>query len=171
MSVTTAGLSHRSSKGMPRQRLLVAILAISVALNLCVVAGALWSRLHAPMPPPTFSERLHRLEATLDLTPAQQAAFDRYIADMTARGDQMRQQLDPMFDAAWAEIAKPDADQARVLQLFDDASAHRRAFMHDAVSSTLSLLATLTPEQRAKFIADEREFRMAQRRRHAAESH
>jgi hypothetical protein len=57
-----------------------------------------------------------------------------------------------------------------VLQLFDDASNHRRVFMHDAVSSTLSLLATLTPEQRAKFISDEREFRLAQRHRHAAES-
>jgi Spy/CpxP family protein refolding chaperone len=156
---------------MPRRRLLVAILAISVALNLCVVAGALWSRLHGPPPTPTFSERLRRLEASLDLTPAQHAAYDRYIADMTTRGDQMRQQIDPLFDAAWTEIAKPDADQARVLQLFDDASSHRRVFMHDAVSSTLSLLATLTPEQRAKFIADEREFRMAQRRRHAAESH
>ena len=170
MTVTAAGFGRRSHR-MPRQRLLIAILAISVALNLCVVAGALWSRLHTPLPPPTFSERLHRLEATLDLTPAQHTAFDRYIADMTASGDQMRKQLDPMFDAAWAELSKPDADQARVLQLFDDASNHRRVFMHDAVSSTLSLLATLTPEQRAKFIADERDFRQAQRRRHAAEAH
>jgi Spy/CpxP family protein refolding chaperone len=170
MSVTTAGLRRRSY-GVSRRRLLVAILAVSVALNLCVIAGALWSRLHAPPFPPTFSDRLRHVEDTLDLTPAQRVAFDRYIADMTARGDQMRQQLDPMFDAAWAEIAKPDADQARVLQLFDDASNHRRAFMHDAVGSTLSLLATLTPDQRAKFIADEREFRMAQRRRHAAEAH
>jgi Spy/CpxP family protein refolding chaperone len=170
MSVTTAGLGRRSN-GMPRQRLVVAILAISVALNLCVIAGALWSRVHTPPPPATFSERLRHVENTLDLTSAQRVAYDRYIVDMVARGDQMRQQLDPLFDAAWAEIAKPDADQARVLQLFDDASTHRRAFMHDAVSATLSLLATLTPEQRAKFIADEREFRLAQRRRHAAESH
>jgi Spy/CpxP family protein refolding chaperone len=169
MSVTTAGLGRRSD-GITRQRLLIAILAISVALNLCVVAGALWSRLHAPPFPPTFSERLRHVADTLDLTPTQRVAYDRYIADMTARGEQMRQQLDPMFDAAWAEIAKPDADQARVMQLFDDASNHRRAFMHDAVASTLSLLATLTPEQRAKFLADEREFRLAQRHRHAAES-
>jgi Spy/CpxP family protein refolding chaperone len=170
MSVTTAGFG-RQSHGMSRQRLLVAVLTISVALNLCVVAGALWSRLHGPTPPPSFSERLRRLEGALDLTPTQRVAYDRYIGDMVVRGDQMRQQLDPIFDAAWAEIAKPDADPARVMQLFEDASNHRRAFMHDAVSSTLSLLATLTPEQRAKFIADEREFRLAQRRRHAAESH
>jgi Spy/CpxP family protein refolding chaperone len=169
MSVTAAGLSPRS-KGMTRQRLLVAILAISVALNLCAFAGALWGRLHGPPSPPTFSVRLHHLEKTLDLTPAQRVAFDQYIADMAARGEQMRQQIDPLFDAAWAEIGKPDADQARVVQLFDDASNHRRVFMNDAVSSTLSLLATLTPDQRAKFVADERNFRAAQRRRHAAET-
>jgi Spy/CpxP family protein refolding chaperone len=170
MSVTTAGISRRSN-AVPRRRLLVAILAISVALNLCVLAGAVWGRLHGPPFPPSFSERLRRVEDTLDLTPTQRVAFDHYIADMSARGDQMRQQIDPLFDTAWAEIAKPDADQARVLELFDDASNHRRVFMHDAVSSTLSLLATLTPDQRAKFIADERDFRMAQRRRHAAEAH
>jgi Spy/CpxP family protein refolding chaperone len=170
MSVTTAGISRRSD-GMSRHRLLIAILAISVALNLCVLAGAVWSRLHGPPFPPSFSDRLRRLEDTLNVTPTQRVAFDRYIADMSARGDQMRQQVDPLFDTAWAEIAKPDADPARVLQMFDDASNHRRMFMHDAVNSTLSLLATLTPEQRAKFINDEHEFRMAQRRRHAAEAH
>jgi Spy/CpxP family protein refolding chaperone len=168
MSATTAEMSHRG--GMPRQRLLVAILAISVALNICVVAGALWSRLHPPPAPLTFTERFHRLEDTLDLTTAQRANFDRYITDMTARGDQMRHTLEPMMDAAWAELAKPDTDQARVLQLLDDAGNQRRAFQQQAVNATLSLLATLTPEQRAKFVASEREFHAAQRRRHAEEA-
>jgi Spy/CpxP family protein refolding chaperone len=168
MSVTAAGMSDR--RGMPRQRLLVAILAISVALNICVVAGALWSRLHPPPAPLTFTERFHRLEDTLDLTPAQRADFDRYVADMAARGDQMRHTLEPMMDAAWAEFAKPNADQTRVLQLLDDASNQRRSFQQQAVSATLSLLATLTPEQRAKFVASEREFHAALRRRHAEEA-
>ena len=168
MSVTTAGMSH--PRGVPRQRLLVAVLAISVALNICVIAGALWSRLHPPPSPPTFSERFHRLEGTLDLTSGQRADFDHYIADMAARGDQMRHTLEPMMDAAWAELAKPDADRAQVLQLLDDASHQRRNFQQQAVNLTLSLLATLTPEQRAKFVASEREFRAAQRRRHAEEA-
>jgi len=168
MSVTTAGLSHR--RGVSRQRLLVAILAISVALNICVVAGALWSRLHPPPPPPSFSERFHRLGDTLELTPAQRAGFDRYVTDMSARGEQMRHTLEPMMDTAWAELAKPDADQARVLQLLDDANGQRRVFQQQAVTATLSLLATLTPEQRAKFVANEREFHAAQRRRHAEEA-
>ncbi|HTW52512.1 MAG TPA: periplasmic heavy metal sensor [Stellaceae bacterium] len=168
MSITAAGISHQ--RGMPRQRLLVALLAISVALNICVVAGALWGRLHPPPAPSTFTERFHRLEDTLDLTQAQRADFDRYIADMAARGDQMRHTLEPMMDAAWTELGKPDADQAHVLQLLDDASNQRRSFQQQAVTATLSLLATLTPEQRAKFVASEREFHAAQRRRHAQEA-
>jgi Spy/CpxP family protein refolding chaperone len=166
MSVTIANISP--GRGVSRQRVLVAILAISVALNLCVFAGVAWSRLHPP--PQTFSQRFHHLADTLNLTPEQRVAFDRYTGDMAARGDRMRQSVEPMMDAAWTELAKPDADQARVLQLLDDAGNQRRVFLREAVSSTLSLLATLTPEQRAKFVTEEREFHASQRRRHAEES-
>ncbi|HZK90605.1 MAG TPA: periplasmic heavy metal sensor [Stellaceae bacterium] len=168
MSVTTAGTSH--GRRAPRNRALAAILAVSVALNLCVVAGAVWSRLNAPPPAQTTSERFHRLGDALDLTPPQRAAFDGYVAAMATRGERLRQEIEPMFDTAWAEIAKPDADEARVMQLLDDAGNRRRAFQHEAVGATLSLLATLTPDQRTKFIAAQRAFHAAQRRRHAAEA-
>jgi hypothetical protein len=82
----------------------------------------------------------------------------------------MRKDVEPIMDAAWGELAKPDASQARVLQLLDDAGNQRRSFMHDAVGATLSLLTTLTPDQRAKFLTEEREFRAAQRRHRAEES-
>jgi Spy/CpxP family protein refolding chaperone len=75
-----------------------------------------------------------------------------------------------MMDSAWDELAKPDADPARVIQLLDDAGNRRRAYQHEAVTATLSLLAILTPEQRTKFIADEREHIAAMRRRHADEA-
>jgi Spy/CpxP family protein refolding chaperone len=103
------------------------------------------------------------------LTSQQRVAFDNYVAAMAARGERMRQDVEPMMDAAWAEIAKPDADPARVLQLLDDAGNRRRAFQHEAVAETLTLMATLTPEQRAKFIADEREHFSTLRRRRAEE--
>ncbi len=169
MSLTsTAGVTQRGR--MPRERLLAGILAISVALNLCVIAGAVWSRWHAPPAPLSFSERFHRLADSLELMPAQRVAFDHYVADMTARSDHMRQTVDPIMDAAWGELAKPDADQARVQQLLDDAGAQRRVFMHDAVGSTISLLATLAPDQRTKFLAAERDYHLSQRRRRADEA-
>jgi Spy/CpxP family protein refolding chaperone len=167
MSVTTANLARRG--GVPRQRILAAVLAISVALNLCVVAGVVWTRLRPPAPQQTFSARFHRLADTLDLTPQQRVVFDRYVSDMSARGERMRQEVEPEMEAAWGELAKPDADQSHIFQLLDDASNKRRTFMHDAVGATLSLLATLTPDQRAKFVAEERQFHAAQRSRHAAE--
>jgi len=88
---------------------------------------------------------------------------------MLARGERLRQASEPLMGDAWGEIAKPEPDQAKVLQLLDEASALRRDFQHDAVGATVSLLATLTPEQRAKFLADERERRAAMRRRRAEE--
>jgi Spy/CpxP family protein refolding chaperone len=169
MSATTVGISEQRRSS--RNRGLVAVLAVSIALNLCVVAGVVWSRVNAPPPPLTISERFHRLGNTLDLTATQRSAFDSYVAAMIARGDRLRQDVEPTLDAAWSEIAKPNADQARVMQLLDEASNKRRAFQHEAIGETLSLLATLTPEQRTKFIAAERAFHAEQRRRRADEAH
>ena len=167
MSATIADI--RRDRGVPRHRLLMAILAISVALNLCVVAGVAWHRLHGP-PAQTFSDRLHRLADTLNLTPKQRTTFDRYIANTAARGDQMRKEIEPMIDSAWTEMAKPNADEAKVLQLLDQAGDYRRVFMHEAVNETAALLATLSPDQRAHFITAQREFFAAQRRRRAEET-
>jgi len=168
MSATIIDASRRRQAS--GQRALVAILAISVALNLCAIAGALWSRYNAPAPE-TASERLHRVANTLDLSPEQRATFDAYVATMVARGDRMRQEIEPSLEAAWGEVAKPDADQGKVLHWLDQAGNTRRAYQREAVSAMLGLLATLTPEQRAKFLNAERAFHSAMRRRRADEAH
>ena len=167
MSVTFIGASHGG--GMPRNRLVVAILAISLALNICVIAGALWHRANAPEIQ-SASERFRQLETSLNLTDQQRAAFEAYVAQARTRNAQLRQDIDPLLDAAWAELGKPDPDEAVVLQRFNDASIRWRNSQRETVEATLALLATLNPDQRAKFIADERERRAAQRRRHAEES-
>jgi len=167
MTAATAGVGP--SRRLSRPRWLGALLAISVALNLCFVGGAVWTRFHAPAPS-TTSERFQRLAQTLNLSPPQQAAFDQYVAAILARGNRLRQATEPLMDEAWEEIAKPQPDQARVLQLLDEASGRRHDFQHEAVASTLSLLASLTPEQRAKFLADEHDRRLSLRRRRAEET-
>ena len=53
---------------------------------------------------------------------------------------------------AWSEIAKPDADQAKVIGLFDEAAQTRRGYMRELAPVTLSFLAKLSPEQRARFV-------------------
>ena len=167
--MTTAAAGMRPRSRLSRPRLVAAILAVSVALNLCFVAGAAWTRLKPPTIV-TASERFHRLARLLDLTAEQQVVFDQYVSALIARNNRVRVATEPLMDEAWAEIALPDPDQAKVLQLLDDFSSQRREVWHQTIRATISLLATLTPEQKAKFLADEQERRNAARHRRAEES-
>jgi Spy/CpxP family protein refolding chaperone len=167
--MTAAAADMRSASRLSRPRLTAAVLAISLALNLCLVAGAVWTRLRPPAIV-TTSERFHRLARELDLSPQQQAAFDQYVAALIARNNRIRLATEPLMDEAWAEVARPNPDQARVLQLLDEFSTQRHATWHETVTATMALLATLTPEQKDKFLANEQDRRLAARRRRAAES-
>jgi Spy/CpxP family protein refolding chaperone len=166
MSVTTAGINR--GRGMSHQRLLISALAISVALNVCVVAGALWSRYSLPEPMST-SERFRKLEASLNLNDQQRRAFEAYVATTRARTVQLRKDIEPLLDTSWNEIAKPQPDEAAILQSLNEASTRWRNSQRETVEATLAVLAILDPDQRAKFIADERERRSTIRRRRAEE--
>src|SRR5713226_3778886 len=97
----------------PRRRLLLTLLALSIALNLFFVAGAAWSRLHARAEWPSPEQRYQRMAAELDLDSQQRIGFDRYVAAMRARAQNMREQVAPLIGAAWEEIGKPRADPAQ----------------------------------------------------------
>jgi uncharacterized membrane protein len=147
--VTFAWATARSGA---RQHLLWIALALSLALNLCFVAGALWVRMQEPPPPMTPIERLQRIGAQLVLDPQQRQAFDQYSETMRSHMQQMREAVEPLMNNAWAELAKPGADAATVARLFDEAAQTRRGFQHELIPATLSFLATLSPEQRAEFV-------------------
>lgn len=152
-----AATGARSGPAAPgRRRIILAALAISLVLNLCFVAGAVWTRLHEPLPP---GERFQAIAGELSLSPEQRAAFDRYVKAMRARSRQSRAEIEPVIAAAWAEIAKSNPDRAEIEQLFDQAAEKRRSFQRDGAAATLQFLATLSPEQRAKFVALARERR------------
>lgn len=164
MSVVTAG---RTDAGGRRSRLWIALVAVSLVLNLCFIAGAVWSRLHPPAGRLDLAERYRQMAAQLDLDSQQRAAFDRYVAAIRSRGEQMRQETDPLMSAAWDELAKPKPDTARVEQLFDEAGEKRRAMQHETTSQTVDLLGALSPVQRAKFVSIMHEWRAAWRQRAA----
>jgi len=147
VTAATAG-----APGAGRRRLVPLLLAVSLALNLCFVAGAAWVHFH---PPPSDSgpdARTREMAAELLLDAQQQVAFERYVRDMRAHIQQMRREVGPTIGAAWAELAKPGADEAAVMQRFDDAAQKRRAFQQQLTTETLAFLATLSPEQRSKFV-------------------
>jgi Spy/CpxP family protein refolding chaperone len=166
--VSAAAAAPGAARRREHSRLLIAVLVISLVLNLCFIAATLWFRLHAPPAGRNLAERYQEIASQLDLDAQQRAAFDRYIAAMRSRADQMRQETDPLMAAGWDELAKPQPDEAKVTRLFEQAGEKRRGFQHDATAQTLVLLATLSPEQRAKFVALMRERRAAARR---AQSH
>jgi Spy/CpxP family protein refolding chaperone len=136
-----------------RFNLVKALLALSLALNLFFVAGALWIRVHAPPPRINPEQRLEDMAGELGLDPQQKAAFAHYSQTMRERMQAMREAVRPLIANAWSEMAKPQADETKVMQLLDQAAQPRRQFVHDLTTTSLAFLATLSPEQRAKFVA------------------
>ena len=104
-------------------------------------------------PPPIYAaERLEWIGAQLRLDPQQKETFEQYSQAVRANMRTMHEAVDPLMGKAWSEVAKPDADVAKVVQLFDEAGQTRRGYMHELAPITLSFLTKLSPEQRAKFV-------------------
>ena len=153
------GSAGAATAGRPRHRLLTVTLIVSALLNVCFIAGAAWTHWYPPGPGAIQEERYRQMRAELDLDAKQRQAFDAYVVAMRAHSEQMRQEIGPLFGAAWREIAKPTAESAQVMRLFDEASEKRRQAQREMTAQTLEFLATLTPEQRSKFVAIARERR------------
>ena len=145
-------IASAAARGGVRSHLLWLILTLSLALNLFFVAGALWVRFNGPPVPMNAAERLQRIGAQLGLDPQQTEAFEQYSQAIRTRMQAMHKAVDPLMHNAWAEVAKPDADEAKVVQLFDEAGQTRRGFMRELAPVTLSFLAKLSPEQRVRFV-------------------
>ena len=135
-----------------RQHLFWVVLILSLALNLCFIAGALWIRVQGPPLPMSPEQRLQQIAPQLALDSQQKAAFEQYVRTVRLRVQSMREATEPLVANAWSELAKPDADDAKVMQLFDQAGEQRRAFRRELGTATFVFLAKLSPEQRAKFV-------------------
>ena len=145
-------IASAAARGGVRSHLLWLILTLSLALNLFFMAGALWVHFNGPPVPMNAEERLQRIGAQLSLDPQQTKAFQQYSQAIRTRMQAMHKAVDPLMHNAWAEVAKPDADEAKVVQLFDEAGQTRRGLMRELAPVTLSFLAELSPEQRARFV-------------------
>ncbi|HEY3911259.1 MAG TPA: periplasmic heavy metal sensor [Stellaceae bacterium] len=145
-------LAHAVAQSGTRRHFLRTVLALSLALNLFFVVGALWIRVHAPAPPITPEQRLEQMGTELGLDAQQRRAFADYSQAMRQRLQSMHQAIGPLISQAWSEVAKPQANETRIMQLLDQAGQKHRAFAGQLTTTTLSFLATLSPEQRSKFV-------------------
>ena len=102
-----------AARGTTRHPLLWAALTLSLVLNLCFVAGALWTRFQAPVASASPAERLQRVGAELALDPQQKQAFERYAETLRTHMQKVREKVEPLMSAAWSELAKPDARTAK----------------------------------------------------------
>lgn len=159
-------VASMAARGGMRQHLLWAVLALSVALNACFVAGALWIRFHEPVLRMGPEERLQRIGAQLGLDPQQKQEYDRYSRAVQARMKLMHEAIEPIIGNAWSELAKPDADATRIMQLFDEAAQKRIGVRRELTLETLSFLKNLSAEQRQKFVQLARQRPWAQQHRH-----
>jgi Spy/CpxP family protein refolding chaperone len=139
------------AKAGPRSRLLWVALILSLTLNIFFLGGLLWSRLAAEHVS-TPAERFAQLANSLSLSPDQHDAFQQFATDARERGRHLQEANGPLIQQVWAELAKPQPDQALIANLVDQATENRRSYQRDMTATLSRFLATLTPEQRAKFI-------------------
>jgi Spy/CpxP family protein refolding chaperone len=114
-------------------------------------------------------QRLQQIEPQLALDAQQKAAFDEYARTVHSRMQSMREAVEPLVANTWSELAKPDANEAKFMLLFDQAGDQRRAFRRELGTATFAFLAKLSPEQRAKFVELARQRPWAKRHQDGAQ--
>ena len=132
-----------------------AVLALSLALNLCVVGGVLYFKYVQPHGPAQVVPR------ELGFGNDQRGAFRTFLQTVRSKGQAMREKVAPLEAQLAQELAKPQPDRDKIVSLVTQISDQRRDFMIALNDALLPFLATLTPEQRQRFIE------MARRRQDA----
>jgi uncharacterized membrane protein len=145
-------LAHAVPQSATRQHFLKALLALSLALNVFFVVGALWIRVQAPAPPVTPEQRLQQMAGELGLDAEHKQMFEHYSQTMRERLQAMHEAVRPLISQAWSEMSKPQADETKIMRLLDQAAQQRRNYIGQLTTTTLSFLATLSSEQRKRFV-------------------
>jgi len=123
-----------------------AVLALSLALNLCVVGGFVYFKYMVPRGPAQVVGR------ELNLGNDQRAAFRTFLQTFRTQAQAMREAIAPLEKELTEEMTKPEPDRARIGILIAQISDKRRDFMIAVNDALLPFLATLNPEQRRRFV-------------------
>jgi Spy/CpxP family protein refolding chaperone len=126
------------------------LLAVSLALNLFLVAGFFWTRSAIAMWRDPEA-RFEMLADRLDLTDPQRTQFRDAMAALKSKGfgggwEQHREARREIFDMA----LQPNPDRAAIVARVEEMTRARTQAMTEALDIMLPFLASLTPEQRAE---------------------
>jgi uncharacterized membrane protein len=139
-----------------RARLPWILLALSVALNVFFVGGAIWMKSRVGRGWMRPAERIEAAAKDLNLDGRQRDALQDFLATLRTRSHQLREKNRPLIDTAWTELAKAEPDEAVLDRAFDEGTANRRAFQLDTSRALHQFLRTLSDEQRAKVLENMR---------------
>ncbi len=127
-------------------------LSLSLLLNVFFIGGAFWARMHMPHPLMPPAQRIEEAARQLELTPDQRIAFDRFIRTLRMRSRHLRELNEELFADTWAEYAKAQPDPAVIEHAIDELGKNRRAYQLELSQALRTFLATLTDEQRTRFV-------------------
>ncbi len=132
------------------------LLAVSLVAN-AVLAGAVYTLTSTADPAAKRVAHVESVIQRLGLSPEQRDGL-LALREKARQGRKGSREGHESRRAAFiAELGKPTFDRAAVLALMEARSAERRARIVDVAQDLHAYLATLSPEQRRKFLAMARE--------------
>ena len=133
------------------------LLAVSLAVNLAFVAGAVHFHMERERLADDPGERVARLAQELRLAPDQEAALLALRQKMMAGRKEMRAAMGERRRALLEELAQPQLDRAQVEAHLRQGAELRTARFATMAEEMHGYLATLSPEQKAGFLERARE--------------
>ena len=133
------------------------LLAASVALNVFFVAGVVYSEYFAPGPAERAERRIAEIGERLELTEAQVGDLMALRQRARARRGAPREDRQEMRARLLDELGRPEFDRDSIVRLMEERWRGRQAGFADMAAELHAYLATLSPEQRERFLAMARE--------------
>lgn len=133
------------------------LLAVSLAANVFFAAGAAYTIYTERTAAESADARVDLVAERLGLSDDQREGLRLLRERAALRRDGMRETGAPMRAAILDQVAAPTFDRARVLELLNDWGAERRLYFAEFAEDLHGYLATLSQEQRARFLAMARE--------------
>lgn len=129
------------------------LLAVSVALNVFFVGGALYSMAASERLSDDPKARVAFVAEQLALSEAEVEQLAALRQRIRERWGETRAQSQAIRGRIMMEVAKPELDLEQVNLLVEERAALRGPAMRETVSDMHGFLATLSPEQKAEFVA------------------
>ncbi len=143
-----------------RNRLPWLLLTLSLALNVFVVAGVIYSGNLLGSDTKSPSEQLNAVVERLGLSAEQRDQLIALRQRTIARREEMRANRGGYREALIATLQAPSYDRTAFLEQLDERGQLRHAFFADTMADLHGYLAGLKPTQKAEFLelAKERKF-------------